>query len=49
MTGHIFIYGGIGSGVGEVSVKNIKAQIDPQASDYVLHILSPGGDVFEGS
>lgn len=48
MTGHIFIYGGIGSGQGEISVNNIKAQIDPQASDYLVHIISPGGEVFEG-
>lgn len=50
MTGHIFIYGAIGTGTGEVSLKNIKAQIeqDKTATDYVVHIFSPGGDVFEG-
>lgn len=48
MTGHIFIYGGVGTGPGEVSINNIKAQLDPKASEYVLHIVSPGGDVFEG-
>lgn len=48
MTGHIFIYGGIGSSAGEVSLKNVKAQIDPTASDYIVHIVSPGGEVFEG-
>lgn len=48
MTGHIFIYGGIGSGAGEVSLNQVKNQIDPAASDYVVHIVSPGGDVFEG-
>jgi ATP-dependent protease ClpP protease subunit/uncharacterized protein YheU (UPF0270 family) len=48
MTGHIFIYGGIGTGQGEVSINNIKSQIDPAASDYIVHIVSPGGDVFEG-
>ena len=47
-TGHIFIYGGIGTGQGEVSINNIKSQIDPDASDYIVHIVSPGGDVFEG-
>lgn len=50
MTGHIFIYGGIGTGMGEVSLKNVKAQIEQEkaAKDYTVHIFSPGGDVFEG-
>ena len=48
MTGHIFIYGGIGSGPGEVSIKAVKAQLDPSADDYVVHMVSPGGEVFEG-
>lgn len=50
MTGHIFIYGAIGTGPGEVSLKSVKAQIeqDKAASDYTVHIFSPGGDVFEG-
>jgi ATP-dependent protease ClpP protease subunit len=50
MTGHIFVYGAIGTGMGEVSLKSIKAQIDAEkeAKDYVLHVFSPGGDVFEG-
>jgi len=48
MTGHIFIYGAIGSGQGEVSVNSIKSQINSNASDYVVHIISPGGEVFEG-
>lgn len=50
MTGHIFIYGAIGTGTGEVSLKNVKAQIeqDKTATDYTVHIFSPGGDVFEG-
>jgi len=47
-TGHIFIYGGIGSGPGEVSLNNVKAQIDTKADDYIIHVMSPGGDVFEG-
>lgn len=46
--GHIFIYNYIGSGPGEISVKNIQAQIDPKATEYNLHIVSGGGDVFEG-
>lgn len=48
MTGHIFIYGNIGTGVGEISVNNVKSQLDPLAEDYVLHVISLGGDVFEG-
>lgn len=48
MTGHIFIYGEIGVGQGKVSINNIKAQIDTKANDYVVHIISGGGDVFEG-
>lgn len=48
MTGHIFIYGEIGRGLGNNSVKSVSEQIDKNASDYVLHIASPGGDVFEG-
>lgn len=50
MTGHIFIYGGIGTGPGEVSINNIKNQLEENksATDLTLHIVSPGGDVFEG-
>lgn len=50
MTGHVFIYGAIGTGPGEVSVKNVQAQIDQnkQATDIEVHFFSPGGDVFEG-
>lgn len=48
MTGHIFIYGEIGRGMGQVSINTVRAQLDPKASDYILHISSPGGDVFEG-
>src|SRR6187397_272893 len=50
MTGHIFIYGAIGTGPGEVSLKNIKAQIEQEkeATNFITHIFSPGGDVFEG-
>lgn len=48
MTGHIFIYGEIGRGLGQSSINTVRAQIDPNASDYILHIASPGGDVFEG-
>lgn len=48
MTGHVFIYGSIGSGTGEVSINSVRSQLDPQAESYVVHIVSPGGDVFEG-
>lgn len=50
MIGHIFIYGGIGEEPGEVSVKNVQEQIAqyPQATEFDLHIISGGGDVFQG-
>jgi ATP-dependent protease ClpP protease subunit/uncharacterized coiled-coil protein SlyX len=48
MVKDIFIYGGIGTNSGEVSIANVKSQLDPSASEYVLHIISPGGEVFEG-
>jgi ATP-dependent Clp protease protease subunit len=50
MTGQIFIYGVIGRENGEISVKDIKSQIQQSsdAEDYEVHIISPGGDVFEG-
>jgi ATP-dependent protease ClpP protease subunit len=50
MTGDIFIYGGIGSEAGEVSFKNVQAQIsqNKDAEELIVHIISPGGDVFEG-
>lgn len=48
MTGHIFVYGEIGTGPGQVSQKLIKSQIDKSSEKYVVHIFSPGGDVFEG-
>jgi ATP-dependent protease ClpP protease subunit len=48
MTGHIFIYGEIGTGMGQISVNTVKNQLSKEYSDYVLHIISPGGDVFQG-
>lgn len=50
MTGHVFIYGAIGTGAGEVSLKNVKAQIEQNSSatELEVHFFSPGGDVFEG-
>lgn len=44
----VFIYGYIGTGSGEVSIQAVKAQLSPDASEYVVHIVSGGGDVFEG-
>lgn len=50
MTGDIFIYGGIGTERGEVSFLNVKQQINDlgKRDNYVLHLISNGGDVFEG-
>lgn len=52
MAGHIFIYGGIGTDVRqqEISAQNVRDQIDQykSESELVIHIISPGGDVFEG-
>jgi ATP-dependent protease ClpP protease subunit len=50
MAGDIFIYGGIGTERGEISSENVRAQIEQNkgAEELVLHIISPGGDVFEG-
>ena len=45
MTGHIFVYGEIGSAV---TAKSIQEQIDKDATDYEVHISSVGGDVYEG-
>jgi len=47
MTGHIFIEGEIGS---EVTAKTVRADISnyPQATEWTIHINSPGGDVYEG-
>jgi ATP-dependent Clp protease protease subunit len=45
MTGHIFIYGEIGA---QVTAKSIQDQIEPNATDYEVHISSVGGDVYEG-
>lgn len=44
----VFIYGYIGTAAGEVSIQAVKAQLSPDASEYIVHIVSGGGDVFEG-
>lgn len=50
MTGDIFIYGGIGTDRGEVSFDIVNKQIieNKAADELIVHIISPGGDVFEG-
>ena len=50
MKGDIFIYQPIGTERGEISSDNVRAQIEQNkgASELVVHIISPGGDVFEG-
>lgn len=50
MTGDIFIYGGIGTDRNEISFDIVNRQIqeNKSASDLTVHIISPGGDVFEG-
>jgi ATP-dependent protease ClpP protease subunit len=45
MTGDVFIYGEIGK---EVTVDTVRAQLDPKYDSYTLHIISVGGDVFQG-
>ena len=50
--GHIFIYGGIGTDKREreISFNDVRQQIEENksASELVVHIISNGGDVFEG-
>lgn len=52
MTGDIYIYNVIGpdASMGEVSAENIRHQLkaNKDAEELTLHIISPGGDVFEG-
>jgi ATP-dependent protease ClpP protease subunit len=45
MTGHIFIYGEVGK---QVTLDTVLKEITPKTSDYVVHVHSNGGDVFEG-
>lgn len=45
MTGHIYIYGEVGK---QVTLDTVLKNITPKTSDYIVHIHSPGGDVFEG-
>lgn len=50
MTGDIFIFGPIGTQRGEVSFENVQTQIaeNKASKELIVHIISPGGDVFEG-
>ena len=45
MTGHVYILGEIGK---QVTLDSVLKSIDPKFSDYIVHIHSPGGEVFEG-
>ena len=45
MTGNIYIYGEVGK---QVTLDTVLKEISPKNSDYIVHIHSPGGDVFEG-
>lgn len=53
MTCNLWIYGVIGdaqrgSSEKHYSFQDFQKEFDPEASDYVVHIFSPGGDVFQG-
>jgi len=52
MAGHIYVFGGIGTDIRnhEVSSQDVRSQIDQNKaeSELIVHIISPGGDVFEG-
>jgi ATP-dependent protease ClpP protease subunit len=45
MTGHIYIYGEVGK---QVTLDTVLKEISPKNDSYIVHIHSPGGDVFEG-
>jgi ATP-dependent protease ClpP protease subunit len=45
VTGHIYIYGEVGK---QVTLDTVLKEISPKNSEYIVHIHSPGGDVFEG-
>jgi ATP-dependent protease ClpP protease subunit len=45
MIGHIYIYGEVGK---QVTLDTVLKEISPKNSEYIVHIHSPGGDVFEG-
>jgi ATP-dependent protease ClpP protease subunit len=43
--GHIYIYGEVGK---QVTLDTVLKEITPKATEYEVHIHSPGGEVFEG-
>lgn len=45
MVGHIDLYGEIGT---RVTNDSVKAQINPNATEHIVHLHSEGGDVYEG-
>jgi ATP-dependent protease ClpP protease subunit len=45
MTGHIYVYGEVGK---QVTLDTVLKEISPKNDSYIVHIHSPGGDVFEG-
>lgn len=45
MTGHIYIYGEVGK---QVTLDTVLKEINPKNTEYLVHIHSPGGDVFDG-
>jgi ATP-dependent Clp endopeptidase proteolytic subunit ClpP len=45
VTQEIFIYGEVGK---QVTLDTVLAKITPKATEYIVYIHSPGGDVFEG-
>ena len=45
MVGHIYIYGEVGK---QVTLDTVLKEISPKNDSYIVHIISPGGDVFEG-
>ena len=45
MTQEIFIYGEVGK---HVTLDTVLSKITPKATEYIVYIHSPGGDVFEG-
>lgn len=52
-SGHLWVYGIIGDkpkGATEkyYSLQDFRAELDPKATDYIVHIMSPGGDVYQG-
>jgi ATP-dependent protease ClpP protease subunit len=45
MIGHIYVYGEVGK---QVTLDTVLKEISPKNDSYIVHIHSPGGDVFEG-